>query len=268
MMVIGTLSLTGFGIPFLIGTSGYYSKDAIIEVAYAAHSEVGSFAFVMGIVAAAMTSFYSWRLIFMSFHGKHRCSEETLSHVHESPASMTIPLIVLAFGAVFAGMMFYSFFIGEAQHDFWQQSIFVRHEHEVLEKAHHSPTWVVLAPFVMMAIGFAIAWYFYIRRPELPARLAAQNGLIYNFLYNKWYFDELFDFLFVRPAQRVGRFFWKIGDGWLIDGFGPDGISARVLDVTRGVVRLQSGRIYLYAFVMVIGVMALMTYALYRMGAF
>jgi NADH-quinone oxidoreductase subunit L len=263
MMVIGTLSLTGF-----LFTSGYFSKDAIIESAYAAHTDVGSFAFVMGIVAAAMTSFYSWRLIFMTFHGKHRCSEETLSHVHESPASMIIPLIFLAFGALAAGVMFKGAFIGEAQHAFWQQSILVLPQHNALEESHHVPNWVVLAPLVMMAIGFAVAWFFYIRRPELPAQLAARNGLIYNFLYNKWYFDELFDFLFVNPAQRIGRFFWKMGDGWLIDGFGPDGISARVLDVTRGVVRLQSGRIYLYAFVMVIGVMALMTYALYQMGAF
>jgi NADH-quinone oxidoreductase subunit L len=268
MMVIGTLALTGFGFPFIIGTSGYYSKDAIIEVAYAAHLPAAGFAFVMGLAAAVMTSFYSWRLIFMTFHGKHRCSEETLSHVHESPASMTIPLIVLAFGAVFAGMMFYSFFVGELEHEFWQNSIFVRPENQVLEEAHHVPNWVALSPFIMMAIGFGIAWYFYIRHPELPAQLAARNGLLYNFVYNKWYFDELYDFIFVKPAKRLGRFLWKEGDGRTIDGLGPDGVSARVLDVTRGVVRLQSGRIYLYAFVMVIGVMALMTYALYRMGAF
>ncbi len=261
MMLIGTLALTGVGIPFLgIGTAGFYSKDIILESAYAAHTGPGMFAFMLGVAAAVMTSFYSWRLAFMAFHGEHRCSEETISHVHESPSTMTVPLMVLAVGALFAGMMFAESFVGHGREAFWNGAIFVLEENHALEVAHHVPVWVKLAPFVAMLLGLAIAYFFYIRHPDRPRELAAQNGLLYNFLYNKWYFDEIYDFLFVRPAMALGRLLWKVGDGTIIDGFGPDSVSARVLDVTKRVVRLQSGYIYHYAFVMLIGLAAIATY--------
>ena len=261
MMIIGTLALTGVGIPMtVIGTAGFFSKDAIIEGAFASHSAMATFAFVLLTVAAAFTSFYSWRLIFMTFHGKPRASADVMHHVHESPPVMLVPLFVLATGALAAGFIFEPYFIGEHYEAFWKQSLFTLADNHIVHEFHHVPVWVKLAPFVMMLIGFLVAWQFYIRSPETPKRLAGQHQILYRFLLNKWYFDELYDFLFVRPAMRLGRFLWKQGDGWLIDGFGPDGVSARVIDVTRNVVRLQTGYLYHYAFVMLIGLAALVTW--------
>ncbi len=258
MMVIGTLALTGF--PF---TAGYFSKDAIIESAFAGNSGVGTYAFYMTVIAALFTSFYSWRLIFMTFHGRPRAEAETLSHVHESPLTMLVPLFILAGGALFAGYIFYNQFIGAGIEDFWRGSLADFGGEFILEKMHGLPAWVPWMPTVMMAAGAFLAWLFYIRNPSIPAALAAQHQPLYQFLLNKWYFDELYDFLFVRPAKRLGYFLWKRGDGWVIDGFGPDGISARVLDVTRNVVRLQSGFLYHYAFAMMIGVAALITWYMF-----
>jgi len=261
MMIIGTLALTGVGIPMtVIGTAGFFSKDAIIEGAFASHSAMATFAFVLLTVAAAFTSFYSWRLIFMTFHGRPRASADVMHHVHESPPVMLVPLFVLATGALAAGFIFEPYFIGEHYEAFWKQSLFTLADNHIVHEFHHVPVWVKLAPFVMMLIGFLVAWQFYIRSPETPKRLAGQHQILYRFLLNKWYFDELYDFLFVRPAMRLGRFLWKQGDGWLIDGFGPDGVSARVIDVTRNVVRLQTGYLYHYAFVMLIGLAALVTW--------
>jgi NADH-quinone oxidoreductase subunit L len=263
MMVIGTIALTGVGIPTtILGTAGFFSKDAIIEGAFAAHNPMAGYAFVLLVLAAVFTSFYSWRLIFMTFHGTPRASADVVHHVHESPPVMLVPLYILAAGALFAGVIFHDFFIGhiEEYNEFWKGALFTLPENEILDHFHHVPLWVKLSPLVAMVIGFALAYQFYIRSPETPQRLAAQHQGLYKFLLNKWYFDELYDFLFVRPAMRLGHFLWKQGDGRVIDGLGPDGIAARVADVTRGVVRLQTGYLYHYAFVMLIGVAALVTW--------
>ncbi|MCF6116437.1 MAG: NADH-quinone oxidoreductase subunit L [Mesorhizobium sp.] len=261
MMVIGTLALTGVGIPVtVIGTAGFFSKDAIVESAFAAHNPVAGLAFVLLVVAACFTSFYSWRLIFMTFHGQPRASHEVMHHVHESPPVMLVPLYILAAGALFAGVIFHGAFIGEGYAEFWKASLFTLPENHILHDIHEVPFWVKLAPFVAMLVGFAIAWQFYIRAPEMPKNLAAQHRGLYAFLLNKWYFDELFDFLFVRPAKRLGHFLWKTGDGTVIDGLGPDGVSARVVDVTNRVVKLQTGYLYHYAFAMLIGVAAFVTW--------
>ena len=261
LMVIGTLAITGF--PFM---AGFWSKDAIIESAFAAHTGVGNYAFAMGVLAAAMTSFYSWRLIFMTFHGKHRGNHHVLEHAHESPPVMLVPLVILAAGAVLSGILFEGAFIGHEQAEFWRGAIVNLQHHTALDSRHHVPDWVYFAPAAAMIFGILIAWYFYIERPELPARLAARQGLLYQFLYNKWYFDELYDFLFVRPAKRLGHFLWKVGDGTLIDGLGPDGVSAGIADWTRQVVRLQTGYVYHYAFAMLIGVAILATWFMTGVG--
>ncbi|MEQ8745240.1 NADH-quinone oxidoreductase subunit L [Pyruvatibacter sp.] len=255
MMIIGTLGLTGF--PYL---AGYYSKDAIIEAAYMADSGLAGYAFAMTVVAALMTSFYSWRLIFMTFHGESRASNEVISHVHESPWVMLVPLIVLSAGTVLAGFPFKEFFVGHDQATFWNGAIFTGPANDLINTFHDAPAWVVWSPFVMMVIGFATAWLFYIARPDIPKTLAREQQPLYQFLLNKWYFDELYNLIFVRPAMWLGRVLWKGGDGYIIDGFGPNGIAARVLDITRNVVKLQTGFVYHYAFAMLIGVAAFITY--------
>ncbi len=261
MMIIGTLALTGFGIPFLgIGTAGFISKDIIIESSFVGHNPAALFAFWMLVIAAILTSFYSWRLIFMTFHGKPRASSDVMHHVHESPWVMLGPLVVLALGALFAGMIFVGDFFGYYYEEFWKGALFTLPDNQVLEEFHHVPAWVKLSPFLAMVIGFGVAWYFYIRSPETPKQLAARHHGLYQFLLNKWYFDELYDVLFVRTAKWLGRFLWKSGDGWFIDGFGPDGVSARVIKITNRVVRIQTGYLYHYAFAMLIGVAALVTW--------
>jgi len=256
MMLIGTLSLTGF--PF---TAGFMSKDAIIEATYAAHTSVGNYAFVLTLVAAVLTSFYSWRLMFLVFEGKPREPKEVLAHAHEPPWTMGVPLVLLALGALLLGVLFAHFFIGEGQAEFWRGSI-VTHE-----AAHHeAPDWVMLAPTLAMALGFAAAWYFYITNPLVPFGLSKRFRGAYLFLLNAWYFDALYDAIFVRPAMRLGRFLWKTGDGTIIDGIGPDGVSARVIDIANRAIKLQSGYIYHYAFAMLIGVAALITYFLFSGG--
>ncbi|SMH47730.1 NADH-quinone oxidoreductase subunit L [Mesorhizobium australicum] len=261
MMVIGTIALTGVGIPgTIIGTAGFFSKDAIIEGAFVGHNVIAPIAFTLLVIAAMFTSFYSWRLIFMTFHGKPRASADVMHHVHESPMVMLAPLFILAVGALFAGVLFHEFFIGEGYEHFWKSALFTLPDNHILHDFHSVPVWVKLAPFVAMLLGLVTAWYFYIRSPETPKALAEQHRGLYAFLLNKWYFDELYDFLFVRPAKRLGHFLWKKGDGYVIDGFGPDGVSARVVDVTDRVVKLQSGYLYHYAFAMLIGVAALVTW--------
>ncbi|GIL00755.1 MAG: NADH:ubiquinone oxidoreductase subunit L [Alphaproteobacteria bacterium] len=272
MMVIGTLSLTGVGVPgTVIGTAGFFSKDAIIESTYVGHNVAVGYAFTLLVVAALMTSFYSWRLIFMTFHGRPRASADVMDHVHESPRVMLVPLYILAAGALLSGLIFYGSFVGHDEHalaegwynHFWRESLFAGPDNQIIEHFHDVPFLVKAAPFVMMAIGFLVAWQMYIRSPELPKALARSQPILYAFLLNKWYFDEIYDFLLVRPAKALGRFLWKRGDGWLIDGFGPDGVSARVIDVTKGVVRLQTGYVYHYAFAMLIGIAALITWAMF-----
>ncbi len=261
MMIIGTIALTGVGIPgTMIGTAGFFSKDAIVEGAFAGHNALAGFAFTLLVVAAVFTSFYSWRLIFMTFHGRPRASADVMHHVHESPPVMLVPLYILAVGALFAGVVFYDFFVGYSYDGFWKGAIFSAPDNHILHEFHEVPFWVKATPFAAMLIGFLTAYEFYIRSPERPKVLAERHRGLYAFLLNKWYFDELYDFLFVRPSMRLGRFLWKKGDGWLIDGLGPDGISARVNDITGRVVKLQSGYLYHYAFAMLIGVAALVTW--------
>jgi NADH-quinone oxidoreductase subunit L len=254
MMVIGTLSLTGF--PF---TAGYFSKDAIIESALTTDNPMMPYAFAMTLIAAAMTSFYAWRLILITFHGRPR-ERELYDHASERGWVVLIPLGFLGAGSILAGFPFEHLFTGPGAQSFFRDSLNFTEANRLFEAAEHLPFWISAAPTVMMVLGFMVAWLFYIRRPELPVELARQHEPLYKFLLNKWYFDEIYDALLVKPTIRLGRLLWKGGDGWLIDGFGPDGISARVLDVTRNVVRLQTGYLYHYAFAMLIGAAAFITW--------
>jgi NADH-quinone oxidoreductase subunit L len=259
-MVIGTLALTGFPL-----TAGYFSKDAIIEAAFVSKNPMALYAFAMTVIAAALTAFYSWRLIFVTFHGSPH-DHHHYSEARESPIVMLVPLGFLAAGSVFSGFPFKDVFAGHGVGEFFRESLKFADGNHVLEDMHHVPYLIAMMPTVMMAVGFMVAWEFYIRRPELPVELARQHEPLYRFLLNKWYFDEIYDFLIVRPTLWLGRVLWKCGDGWLIDGWGPDGVSARVLDVTRGVVRLQTGYLYHYAFAMLIGVAALITWFMFGGG--
>ncbi|WP_169569575.1 NADH-quinone oxidoreductase subunit L [Sneathiella limimaris] len=255
MMMIGTLALTGF--PFL---SGFYSKDAVIEAAYAFGPGVGEYAFWCGVIAAVLTAFYSWRLVFMTFHGEPRADEEVMHHVHESPFVMLFPLYVLAVGALLAGAVFAPYFIGSHYEEFWNGAIFFRDGNSIMEDFHHPPTWVIALPIIAGAVGFLVSWNMYIRRPDIPVQLAKTHSALYQFLLNKWYFDELYDYVFVRPSKWIGSKLWTIGDGKIIDGLGPNGIAARVVDLAKRASMLQSGYVYHYAFAMMIGVAAFVSY--------
>ena len=257
-MVIGTLALTGF--PF---TAGYFSKDAIVEAAFSGKNPFAIYAFVMTVVAAGLTAFYSWRLIFKTFHGAPH-DQHHYEAAHESPPVILIPLGVLAIGSLGAGFAFKEYFAGHHVEHFFRESI--KQSAAVIDAMHHVPLWVAYLPTVMMALGFLIAWHFYISRPELPVELARDHGMLYRFLLNKWYFDEIYDTLIVKPTLWLGRVLWKGGDGRIIDGLGPDGISARVMDVTRNVVQLQTGYLYHYAFAMLIGAAALITWFIFAGG--
>ena len=211
-----------------------------------------------------MTAFYSGRLLFMTFHGKSRADEDVLHHAHESPKSMLIPLYVLATGAVLAGFVFYEYFVGHHYEAFWGEAL--SHTTSIIEDAHHVPTWVKVLPLIMGLSGLALSWVFYIWKPSIPGSIAKTHEPLYKFLLNKWYFDELYDFLFVRPASKIGRFFWKQGDGKTIDGYGPDGVSALVAAIAGRARRMQTGYVYHYAFAMLIGVAALLTWYIVRAG--
>ena len=257
-MVIGTLALTGFPL-----TAGYFSKDAIIESAFVAHNPFALYGFLCTVIAAGLTSFYSWRLIFKTFHGEPH-DKKHYEAAHESPYTMLIPLGALAAGSILAGFPFKEFFAGHGVEEFFRESL--KNNPKILEEMHHIPAMIAFLPTVMMVVGFVVSWLFYIRKPYLPVELANQHPGLYQFFLNKWYFDELYDFLFVRPTKWLGRFLWKKGDGAIIDGFGPDGVSARVLDVTRNVVRLQTGYLYHYAFAMLIGAAGLITWFIFGLG--
>jgi NADH-quinone oxidoreductase subunit L len=303
-MLIGTLAITGVGIPHLdIGFAGFYSKDSIINAAYAAShgNAVATFAFVAGVLAAGLTSFYSWRLIFMTFHGTPKWAhadhghdahghDDHASHAqiethseplpdhaddhghghddhghghtpHESPWVIVVPLLLLSIGAVFAGGVFAEKFIGAERMEFWRGAIFTLPTNHVLS-AGEPPELVLWMPLTVTAIGFVAAWFFYILNEGMGARIAAKKGPLWSFLYNKWYFDEAYDFIFVRGAKALGDLFWKGGDQKIIDGFGPDGVAAVSEKVGKGAGRLQSGYVYHYAFVMLLGVAGLLTFAL------
>src|SRR3954462_11556433 len=258
VMVIGTLALTGFPL-----TAGYFSKDAIIESAYASHIPFAFYGFLMTVVAAGLTSFYSWRLIFKTFHGEPH-DPEHYEAAHESPLWMLVAIGVLAAGSLLAGFPFKELFAGHGVEEFFRES--VKMHPGIIDDMHHIPESIAFLPTAMMALGFVVSWLFYIRRPYLPVELANQHQMLYRFLLNKWYFDELYDLIFVRPTKWIGRFLWKVGDGFVIDGFGPDGVSARVLDVTRNVVKIQTGYLYHYAFAMLIGAAGLITWFMFGLG--
>ncbi len=264
LMWIGTLALAGIGVPLImghgVGFAGFYSKDAILEAAFGAHSQVGFIAFWLGIAGAFMTAFYSARLMFMTFYGKYRGDYHTWDHAHESPAVMLVPLYVLAAGAVLAGGIAYAWFVGDAWKSFWGVSIAVKSTETILHHMHEVPTWVKVLPLAMGVSGIALGYVYYVAVPDLPARTVAAFRSLHTFFYNKWYFDELYDAVFVKPALAIGRFFWKKGDGATIDGLGPDGVAARARDMAGVLSRFQSGYLYQYAFVMLLGVAALVTY--------
>jgi NADH-quinone oxidoreductase subunit L len=308
VMMIGTIAITGLGIPGIGGLAGFYSKDSIIESAYAAatsgHSAAGMFAFVIGISAALLTAYYSWRLVFMTFHGTakwkddgHHAADDHASHAqlethveplsghdahddhahddhhhgplspHESPLPMVVPLLVLSIGAVFAGMIFAPHFIGHHEAEFWRGAIFVGSNNHVLHESHNVPTWVKWSPLVVTLLGTFAAFWIYVLKEGVAKQWADRKGPLWTFLYNKWFFDELYDAVFVKGAKALGDFFWKIGDVKIIDGLGPNGAAWASLKSAGWLSRFQSGFVYFYAFVMLIGVAAFLAFAIFTWGA-
>ncbi len=303
-MTIGTIAITGLGIPYTqIGFAGFFSKDMIIETAWAAHNTPqGMFAFVIGILAALLTAFYSWRLAFMTFHGKkhweaahddhqahghddhahaavaHAHDDHAHAHghddhhghahtPHESPIVMLIPLIVLSIGAVAAGFVFAPYFIGDHAHAFWGHAIQHGPHNHVLHEAHHiEEAWVKWAPLVVTLIGTALAVYFYLLKPALPKAMAARKGPLYTFLYNKWFFDELYQATFVKGSKALGDLFWKVLDVKIIDGLGPNGAAWTALKSAQRLVKTQTGYVYHYAFVMFLGIAGLLTWVVFGMA--
>ena len=261
LMWVGSLALAG--IPFF---AGYYSKDLILEAAWAASSNSGYFAFWLGCLAAFLTAFYSWRVLLLTFHGDFNSSKEVLDHVHESPIVMLIPLFVLAFGAIFSGWYFYNDFVGYNWKEFWGDSILISEKHKAFKLAHYVPLWVKYLPIFLAILGILCAYLFYILNPNLPKILSKKFSPIYNLFYNKWYFDELYDYFFVKSFIKFGNFFWKKGDEGTIDRFGPNGISNLVKNISSKSIIIQSGYIYHYAFAMLIGLVVLITWLLMDYG--
>jgi NADH-quinone oxidoreductase subunit L len=259
MMWIGSLALAGF--PFF---AGFYSKDMILEAAYGAHSRVGMLAFWLGCAAAFLTAFYSWRLLIMAFHGTPRASAEVMAHVHESPRVMTVPLFVLSIGAIFSGWLGYELFVGHNMARFWGDAIFILPTNQAMENAHHVPTWVKLLPIVLASSGVGLAVLFYVVWTGMPAKISQWFRPVHALFFNKWYFDELYDAVFVRPAVRIGRTLWQRGDRDTIDGFGPDGLSAFVYRLSGACSRIQTGFVFHYAFAMLIGVVVLVSWYYFR----
>jgi NADH-quinone oxidoreductase subunit L len=253
VMWIGSLALAG--VPYF---AGYYSKDFVLEAAFAAHSTVGMYAFVCGMLAAFLTAFYSWRLIILTFHGAPRADHHTMEHVHESPISMLAPLTVLAVGAITVGAVFKENFVGHHWQQFWNGAIVNAPHNHIMEAAHHVPEWVPLAPTVVGLSGIALAYILYMLAPSIPGKLASSFGGLYRFLLNKWYFDELYDAIFVRPARALARVLWQKVDAGVIDGV-PNGAASIASDVSQGAVRLQTGRVANYAFTMIAGLAIFVT---------
>ena len=254
-MWIGSLALAG--VPFF---AGYYSKDIVLEAAWAQQRETGELAYMLGIAAAFLTAFYSWRLLFLAFHGKPRAPAEVMNHVHESPNSMTVPLFVLAIGAVSSGYLLYELFVGHNWRDFWGQSILVLPGHDAMDNAHDVPKLVKFLPMLVGAAGIALAWICYILLPGLPGLTAKVFWPIHQLFLNKWFFDEIYNALFVRPSVTLGRFLWQRGDIGIVDAFGPDGMSALVARLSSFCSRLQTGFLFHYAFAMLIGLVALVAW--------
>jgi len=257
VMWIGSLALAG--VPYF---AGYYSKDFVLEAAYAAHSGVGIYAFICGLLAAFLTAFYSWRLLILTFHGAPRADHHTMEHVHESPAVMLVPLLLLAVGAVFAGAVFAPSFIGHHWEEFWNGAIVNAPINHIMHHVHDVPGWVPLAPTIVGLGGIALAYVMYMFVPSLPGALARAFPGVHCFLLNKWYFDELYEVIFVRPAQSLARGFWKIGDVRIIDGV-PNGLAASVASAARQAVALQTGRVASYAFTMIVGLVVLVSLLLF-----
>jgi len=311
VMMIGTIAITGIGIPgheFKFGFAGFYSKDSILESAFAAadYSPVGLFVFFIGLFAAGLTAYYSWRLVFMTFHNKpawkddhahdHAHDDHAQPHAqiethseplpddghghddhghghhgplkpHESPWVMLVPLLLLSVGAIASGFAFYEFFVGHHEHEFWRGAIFTGPENHVIHDSHEVPTWVLWAPLIVSSIGTLAAVYFYVLREGLARRMAERGGPLNSFLSNKWYFDEIYDFVFVKGAKALGDLFWKVGDVRIIDGLGPNGAAWASLKSAARLARIQSGYVYHYAFVMLLGVAGLLAFAIYAWGA-
>ena len=255
LMLIGTLALTGF--PFL---SGFYTKDAIIEFAYFKNSSVGNYAMTIGVITAFLTSIYSWRLFFKTFHGKYNNLDLPIEKTHESPMVMLIPLIFLSLGALFAGYAFKELLIGHHYEDFWKKSIFFIKEIEHL----HLPLWLLLSTPVLVISAIPLSYYLYIKNTDILFGVRKLNEPLYNFLLNKWYFDELYEFIFVKPLKLIGSFLWKKGDQNTIDRYGPDGFSKIIKYLSNKAVKFQSGYIYDYAFVMLLGLSFLLTYLMIK----
>ena len=250
LMIIGTLALTGF--PLL---SGFYSKDAIIEFAYLKGTNLGYLAATFGILTAFLTAVYSWRLIFKTFHGNFNNSKLKIDSLHESPLVMLLPLIVLSLGAIFSGILFKNLFINQ-EINFWKESIMFL----IPLSTNHPPQWIILITPLIVTISIPISYYLFIKNNNICNWLANENKPIYKFLVNKWYFDEFYDYIFVKPIKKIGIFFWKKIDVNTIDRFGPDGISSLIKFFSNKVVKFQSGFIYQYAFIMLLGFSALLTY--------
>ncbi len=256
LMIIGTLALTGF--PLL---SGFYSKDAIIEFAYLRGNTAGFYAAGIGILTAFLTSIYSWRLIFKTFHGDYNNKNIKIEDTHESPMVMLVPLFLLSIGAVFAGFTFKELFIGQnSVNNFWQDSIFFLKP----LSTDHPPTWFLLTTPILVTASIPVAYYLFVKNKDLPEKISTTNKPLYQFLLNKWYFDEIYDVLIVSPSKNLGLFLWKFFDIKLIDGFGPDGISNLIKKCSLKANKFQSGYIYQYAFVMLLGFSALLTFLIIR----
>lgn len=311
VMTIGTIAITGLGIPGVGGLAGFYSKDSIIESAFASfangHSAMGLFAFFVGILAAGLTAYYSWRLVFMTFHNKpvwkdahhdDHAHDDHASHAqlethsepiadghaedghahddhahhgplkpHESPLVMLVPLLLLSVGAIAAGFVFAPYFIGDGEHAFWHGAIFTGPDNHVLHESHSVPTWVKWSPLILTLIGTFAAFWLYVLKEGMARRMADRGGVVHAFLYNKWYFDELYDVVFVKGAKAVGDLFWKIGDVKIIDGLGPNGAAWASLKSAARLAKIQSGYVYHYAFVMLLGVAGFLAFAIYAWGA-
>ena len=259
VMLIGTLGLTGA--PLM---SGYYSKDGIIEAAFVSQTEGNLYAFYLLVLSALLTSFYSWRLIFLTFNGKSNIPTEIFSKIHESPKVMLFPLFILSVFTIFSGVFFVDYFMYHDYQYLWQSSIYLSENNHVIESIHYVPKWVKYSPLVMMVIGLITAVIFYLLYPKVPKFLSSQFNPVYKFLLNKWYFDEIYEFIFVRNISRIGNFLSNFGDKRIIDGLGPDGISLRVMDIAKQISRIQTGYIYHYAFAMLIGLMLFITYFFIR----
>ena len=259
VMLIGTLGLTGA--PLM---SGYYSKDGIIEAAFVSQTEGNLYAFYLLVLSALLTSFYSWRLIFLTFNGKSNISTEIFSKIHESPKVMLFPLFILSIFTIFSGVFFVDYFMYHDYQYLWQSSIYLSENNHVIESIHYVPKWVKYSPLVMMVIGLITAVIFYLLYPKVPKFLSSKFNPLYKFLLNKWYFDEIYEFIFIRNISRIGNFLSNFGDKRIIDGLGPDGISLRVMDIAKQMSRIQTGYIYHYAFAMLIGLMLFITYFFIR----